>query len=162
MNSKQKGNSFERKISNLLSDRFQEATGLEKAFRRNADSGSFFGRTNQSRIETHGTEHAQFGDIIAPDNFRFTVECKHYKEPPSLNAIIKQDWKQLDEWLEQAQQDGKNAGKDWMVIIKYNRIDEFVVLPETYDVFQPVIYYKGCVFVPLKEFLKGEDSFFFS
>ena len=134
---------------------------MASSFRRNADSGSFYGRTNQVRIETHGTEHAQFGDIIAPNDFRFSIECKHYKAPPSFNAIIQQDWKQLDEWLEQAQQDGKNANKDWMIIIKFNRIDEFVVLPSDYDTLSPVMIYKGNTIVPLKAFLKASDSLFF-
>ncbi len=43
VNGKQKGNGFERKIANILSERFKEHTGLEQAFRRNIDSGSFFG-----------------------------------------------------------------------------------------------------------------------
>jgi hypothetical protein len=66
VNSKNKGNAFERKIAKNLSERFEAHTGLTDAFRRNLDSGSFFGASNQSRIEKHGTEHANFGDILTP------------------------------------------------------------------------------------------------
>jgi len=79
VNGKQKGNSFERKIANLLSDRFKEHTGIESSFRRNPDSGSFFGGSNHSRTEKYDTEFAIFGDLICPKSFAYSVECKHYK-----------------------------------------------------------------------------------
>lgn len=160
VNSKSKGNAFERKIANLLSDRFAEYTGLKSSFRRAIDSGSFFGRGNQSRIETHGTEHANFGDIMAPNGFRYNIECKHYKSPPSFNAIIKQDWKQLDEWLAQAKQDSSNAGKDWLVIVKFNNIDEFAVVEGAHAM--AVMIYRGNSIIPLKTFLEQDDAVFFS
>lgn len=160
VNSKAKGNTFERKMANLLSDRFADHTGLKSSFRRNVDSGSFFGRSNQVRIETHGTEHACFGDLMTPASFRYTVECKHYKAPPSFNAILKQDWKQLDEWLGQAKQDGLNAGKDWLVIVKFNNIDEFVVVAGTHPL--AVMSYRGDSIIPLKSFLDQADSLFFA
>lgn len=159
MNSKNKGNTFERKIAKLLSTRFAEHTGLLESFRRNIDSGSFFGRSNQKRVETHGTENAQFGDIMTPGDFRFCVECKHYKAPPSLNAILKQDWKQLDEWIGQAKQDAENAGKDWLVVVKFNLIDEFVIVEGVHDLM--VMIYKGNSIIPLKAFLEQEDAKFF-
>ena len=46
VNGKQKGNRFERDIANMFSERFATYTGIEKAFRRNPDSGSFFGGSN--------------------------------------------------------------------------------------------------------------------
>lgn len=159
-NSKNKGNTFERKIANLFSGRFAERTGLSAAFRRNVDSGSFFGRSNQSRIDTHGTENAQFGDIMTPGDFRYCIECKHYKAPPSLNAIIKQDWKQLDEWIGQAKQDGANAGKEWLVIVKFNNIDEFVVVGGNHPL--AVINYRGDSLIPMKAFLDQGDEVFFT
>ena len=81
VNSKQKGNTFERKIANYLSERFQTYIGVEKAWKRNTDSGSFFGGKNQSRTEQYLTEHQQFGDIISPESFKYVIECKHYKTP---------------------------------------------------------------------------------
>lgn len=160
MNSKNKGNSFERKIAKELSGRFEALTGLTDAFRRNIDSGSFFGASNQKRIDSHGTENAQFGDIITPSTFRFCVECKHYKTPPSMKALVKQEWKTFDDWIGQAQQDAANAGKDWLLIVKFNNVDEFVLLDGNSDV-EPVFFYKGSKAVALETLLEKADDFFF-
>lgn len=162
MNSKDKGNSFERKMANLLSERFKEATGLEQAFRRNIDSGSFFGGSNQRRTQTHNVENAVFGDINCPSNFKFTLECKHYKEAPSFKAIMKQDVKAWDLWISQAQQDAKNAGKSMALIIKYNGVDEIVILEKLPESLSSVILYKSYYVVQLVDFLGLDDSSFFS
>lgn len=162
MNSKDKGNTFERKISNLLSVRFRSATGLDQAFRRNIDSGSFFGGSNQRRTVTHNTENATFGDINCPSNFKYAVECKHYKEAPSFKSIMKQDVKAWDLWIEQAQQDAKNSNKLMMLIIKYNNVDEIVILDVLPEGLTAAILYKGNHVIPLEEFLNLADSVFFN
>lgn len=162
VNSKNKGNSYERKIAKALSERFEAHTGLTSAFRRNADSGSFFGATNQKRIVDHGTEHANFGDILVPSDFKFEVECKHYKTPPSFGSIIKGEYKLFDTWIDQAKQDAENAGKSWMVIAKFNNVDEFVIMePNSAPQDKLVMRYKGNDIVPLKGLLDEPDTFFF-
>jgi hypothetical protein len=161
INSKNKGNTFERKIANLLSKRFEEKTGLKSAYKRNADSGSYFGGKNQQRIETHGTENANFGDIICPKSFAYSIECKHYKQAPSMSNIMQQNCKDWDLWIGQAEQDSKNSGKKMSIIIKYNNVEEIVILSEQV----PLVYnmpYKHCFVVLLKDYLKQDDSVFFS
>lgn len=128
VNGKQKGNGFERKIANTLSERFKEHTGLDQSFRRNIDSGSFFGGKNQQRTQTHDLSKASFGDIVTPEGFKFSVECKFYKTPPSFNSLLKQDIKQWDGWLEQATQDCKNSNQEMVLIIKYNNVEEIVLV----------------------------------
>ena len=86
-NGKNKGSSFERKIANLLSDRFESKLGIKNGFRRNPDSGSFFGGSNKQRTQSYSLDYALFGDLICPRNFRFSIECKHYKTPPTLKAL---------------------------------------------------------------------------
>lgn len=162
MNSKDKGNSFERKIANLLSVRFRTATGLDQAFRRNIDSGSFFGGSNQRRTVTHNTENAVFGDINCPNNFKYAVECKHYKEAPSFKSIMKQDVKAWDLWIGQAQQDAKNSNKLMLLIIKYNNVDEIVILDALPEGVHSAINYKGNFVVPLEEVLALKDNVFFN
>lgn len=163
VNGKNKGNTFERKIANLLSNRFAEHTGLESAFRRNPDSGSFFGGQNQSRTETYDTEYAVFGDLICPRTFDFSIECKNYKTPPSFSSIIKQDCKQIDQWINQASQDALNAKKRMALIIKYNNVSEIVVLPELFGTLKPIINYKEYYIVSLDDFLdQTNDNFFTS
>lgn len=157
-NSKNKGNSFERKIAKLLSERFSEYTGLKSAFSRNPDSGSFFGGMNETRITTHGTEHARFGDIVCPSDFKFIIECKHYKNPPSLKSFLNQDIKDWDDWLEQAEQDAKNSNKNLLLVIKYNRVNEIILTSLDLSVTNK---YKGYSVMSLEDFLKNPDELFF-
>lgn len=160
VNSKNKGNTFERKISNLLSARFADHLGLESGFRRNIDSGSFFGASNQKRIETHLTEGACFGDIMTPESFKFAIECKHYKTAPSYAAMVKGEYKQLDEWIGQARQDAENASKAMLVIMKFNNVPECAVV-EGLDA-EAVMFYKGCSIIPLDKWLERPIEYFFA
>lgn len=161
VNSKNKGNTFERKVAKILSERFLDKTGLENAFRRNIDSGSFFGGKNKARVDTYDTDKATFGDLVTPNAFIFTVECKHYKTPPTFASMIKQENKQLDEWIDQAELDSESAGKDWIIIMKFNNVEEMVILKKPFGTLSSLINYKGNVIVRLKDFLAQEDSFFF-
>lgn len=160
MKPKAKGNSFERKIANLLSERFAAKTGIDKSFRRNADSGSFFGGSNVKRTEAYDTEKATFGDIITPSTFAFSIECKHYKSAPSFALLMKQDVKDWDKWIGQAGQDCISANKKMVIIIKYNAVEEFVILNESFGL-TPLLNYKQYTIVSLAEFLKLPDSVFF-
>lgn len=161
MNSKNKGNTFERKISKILSERFYARTGIENSFRRNIDSGSFFGGSNVRRASTYDTSKATFGDIVCPEGFQFNLECKHYKSPPSFATVLKQELAQWNTWLDQARQDSIQAGLQMLVIIKYNGVDEFVFvaqpIPDT-----PVLFtYKDVFAYSLKTFLSQDDNVFF-
>jgi hypothetical protein len=160
INGKSKGNTFERKIANKLSDRFKEVTGKDQSFRRNADSGSFFGGKNQQRAQTHDLEKATFGDIICPNEFNFSIECKHYKTAPSFKSIVEGKVTQWDAWLSQAEQDAVNSGKKVMLIIKYNNVDEAVfVMGEFAD--KTILKYKGYSLLSLDNLLSFEDNYFF-
>jgi len=162
VNGKQKGNGQERKIANLLSERFKVVTGLEQSFRRNPDSGSFWGATNQSRMSTHDTSKATYGDIICPNTFTYNIESKFYKDPPSFNLILKQEIKQWDQWLEQAKQDSINANKKMLLIIKYNKIEEFVILDQLPTNLVISFMYKNFYVTTLSNFLSLQDSEFFN
>ena len=161
VNGKQKGNSFERKIANLLSDRFKDHLGIEKGFRRNADSGSFFGGSNKSRVTQYDTEHAAFGDLICPDSFLFSVECKHYKTAPSFQSVVNKEVPQWDLWIKQVEQDSISAGKLPLLIIKYNNVPEFVFVKNKLGI-EEIIQYKGYYSYTLSEVLKLSDSVFFN
>ena len=160
MNSKNKGKTFERKIANLLSLRFETRTGIKKSFRRNADSGSFWGGKNQARLETHDTEKATLGDVTCPVDFIYNIECKHYKSAPLFKNLMLQECKEWDGWIAQAQQDAQNSGKRMLLIIKYNNVDEIVItespVPETYH-----MPYKQYFVASLRAFLAGKDDCYF-
>jgi hypothetical protein len=164
VNSKQKGNSFERTIANTLSSRFRSHTGIEQAFRRNADSGSFWGGKNKDRKLTHDVDHAQYGDIICPIDFKFTVECKNYKTPPAFNSVISQSVADWDKWIKQASQDAEECNKDYLIIIKYNRTEIFCILnnklKELVDNKQ-FGSYNSNVLISLENLLSLSDDFYF-
>ena len=157
MNSKNKGNSFERKIANAFSKKFELAFNKTQSFRRNPDSGSFFGGLNETRIATHHEASAHFGDIIAPPEFKFTIECKHYKDPPPLAAFLAQNITQWDKWIAQAEADATKAKREFLLIIKYNRVPELVV---TNSKAIAGIPYKGYTVVGLDTLLELPDSQF--
>lgn len=161
VNGKNKGNTYERKISKLLSERFEQHTGIKTAFFRNANSGAFFGGKNQYRTKTHDKDHQEFGDVICPKNFKFTIECKHYKTAPSWKQIITQNVKQWDTWIDQASTDSKNANKEFLLVIKYNNVDDFVISSMEFQGINKFGLYKSYNLYLLEEVLKlKEDSFF--
>ena len=162
VNGKNKGNTFERKVAKLLSDRFAEYLGIESGFRRNPDSGSYFGGSNVKRSETHSLDYAIFGDLICPRNFVYSVECKHYKTAPSLQSILAQEVKQWDDWLLQAQQDSDTSGKKLALIIKYNNVSEFVFLAEPITGITSIINYKQYFAYKLGTFLDNPTESFFT
>ena len=162
VNGKQKGNAFKRKIANMLSERFEDYTGIEKAFRRNPDSGSFFGGTNIDRKDIYDTEWAIYGDRICPRNFNFTIECKHYKKAPLLDRIIKQDVKDWDEWIGQAKQDAEACSKRFIIVLKYNNTEIFTITRRNeVDGRRPSIIYKDTEIHKFEDVLQSADSFFF-
>lgn len=155
INSKAKGNTFERKIANLLSERFEAHTGIKQSFRRNADSGSFMGGKNQSRMLTHDLSKATFGDLITPDNFKFTIECKAYKVPLSFKALVDQKCAFLDSWISQAEQDANNSGKLVLIIVKFNGIEPVAITKYWDNAFAT---YKGYYIQSLSDFIGLADS----
>jgi hypothetical protein len=162
VNGKQKGNSFERTIANLLSDRFREHTGIQQAFRRNPDSGSFFGGSNLARTEVYDTEWAIYGDLICPRNFKFAIECKHYKTAPILNAIITENVADWDKWIKQARQDAAASSKEMMLIVRYNRTETMAFINFGLVQEKPIITYKDTQIFLLDTILQQNNTFFFN
>lgn len=159
VNGKNKGNTFERKMANVLSDRFKDVLGIEKGFRRNPDSGSYFGGANVARTNQYDLDNACFGDIMCPKEFKFTIECKHYKTPPTFQSLVQGSVAQWDKWLSQAEQDSVSASKNFLLIIKYNNVDEIVFMKEKQPV-KEILTYKDYYAYKLKDILDFSDSFF--
>lgn len=161
-NGKQKGNSFERKIANRLSERFRDYLGVETGFRRNSDSGSYFGGSNKTRTETHNLDYATFGDLICPANFKYVIECKHYKSPPSWQAFLDGDIKQWNEWIAQNEQDSTSAGKIGALIIKYNNVPEMVFLEHLVPMMKLKFQYQKRYVYLFEDWLHSPNYDFFS
>jgi hypothetical protein len=161
VNGKAKGSNFERRVSNLLSKRFEKVTGKSNSFRRNQDSGSFFGKSNVSRTETHDLDYAVFGDLVVPRNFNYSIECKNYKKPPTFQSIMKQSVAEWDKWLKQAEQDATSSQKKMLLVIKYNNVDDFVLVHDQIgDNYQ--LKYKHYYVYSLEQFLGQADDIFFT
>lgn len=162
VNGKAKGNAFERRVANILSEKFAPYTGIEKSVRRNPDSGSFFGGQNIERKDVYDTEWAVYGDLMCPRNFNFSIECKNYKKPPTFTALLKQEIKEWDEWIAQARQDAAASEKQMLLIIKYNNTEIFTITePDTIEE-EPVFTYKNTHIHRLEQVLEQPDSFFFN
>lgn len=159
-NPKTKGSAFERKIASVLSDRFSSLTGIEKSFRRNADSGAYWGGSNSSRAVTHDMSNAVIGDIMTPANFNFTVECKHYRSPPTLAQIMGQKCTTLDRWIEQASRDAMTSGLHPVIIMKWDRVPEVVMVRDDQRG-RGVIHYREWSVMPLTDWLDHADEYFF-
>jgi len=160
VNGKNKGNTFERKIANQLSARFKEFLGIDTGFRRNSDSGSYFGGKNVFRVQKHDLDHAIFGDLMCPLNFKFSVECKHYKSAPSFQSIINKDVSQWDGWIKQVEQDSASAGKLPLLIIKYNNVPEFVFVKSKLEI-ADIFKYKDYYAYTLSNMLALDNKIFF-
>ena len=161
VNGKNKGSNYERKISNLLSNRFEKFTEKPKSFIRNSDSGAYYGGTNVSRVETHNTDFAVYGDLVCPRNFKFSIECKFYKTPPSWAGMVNHKVTQWDTWIAQSTQDSITANKEFCLIVKYNNVSDTVFLKKSlnnelfYSKYQNLFIYK------LDDWLTMPDEYFF-
>lgn len=155
MNSKRKGNSFERAIAKLFTARF----GIH--FKRTPSSGAFVGGSNREKNQdlVEGAKMALSGDVSAmgDDSFAFSVELKSYSDEPKFHQIIQGESKILDKWLEQAEGDAAFVGKAPLLVFKLSRKGEYAVfnqdLPDINLDGVSYISYKNKYIVELDNFL---------
>jgi len=131
VNGKAKGSGFENTIAKLLSEKFKP---LE--FRRSQSSGAILGGRNQIHLDKF-SDHAKalfIGDVVPTNEadvlrdegwqFRFTVECKFYKDVDTLSQLFKSP--QVTAWYEQARIDAsKIPDKLPLLIFKFNHTPVF-------------------------------------
>jgi len=166
INSKAKGDKFERKIAKLLSQRFNSFLNKEEAFIRNMGSGARFGGKNQNRARGIMDDKLDVGDIVVPTNFKFNIECKHYKESPKFKSIVESNIAMWNNWIEQATQDRLTSNKHaFIIVIKYNLVKEIVILDsilmEEFKDNILVIYKNTYPVILLEDFLLKEDKWYF-
>jgi hypothetical protein len=108
-NSKAKGSRFERKIATIFNDRFKT-----KEFSRTPGSGAF--------ATTHSLpEHLQiYGDLIAPKNFKYCIECKKGYNNLKINHLLDYS-SQLWKFIEQCEKDSEKCQKLPMVLFQQDR-----------------------------------------
>ena len=108
VNSRRKGNTFEREIAKLFNTRFDT-----NEFARTPGSGAF--------ATTHTLpKYLQiYGDLITPKDFAFVIECKTGYDITFESIFNRKS--DLFKFIDQASRDGEKAEKDWMLIYKKSR-----------------------------------------
>jgi len=109
VNSRNKGNTFERKIAKMLNERF----GV-KEFNRSPGSGAY--------ATTHNLpEHLKIhGDLITPKDFKFCIECKKGYNKENIYSLL--DYSS-DFWgfIEQCEKDSEKSYKVPLVLYQQDR-----------------------------------------
>lgn len=119
--SKAKGNSFERRVADFLTNLYGEK------FIRAPGSGAYVGGKNAARKQfLHEGQIRNFkGDIVPGQSFpRFNAECKSYKEFAWHQMFTGN--KVLDDWLDQLMS-VSDPGDFNVLFMKFNRRGEYVV-----------------------------------
>ena len=116
INSKGKGNRAELELAKLLTRKF----GAPFA-RVGVSSGA---RPKQVKLDGQATETFT-GDLIVPEGFRFSVECKAVNKDVDLLA----ESALLDKFLHQAATDAESIGKIPLLCWKRNRKGWIVAVP---------------------------------
>jgi len=117
INSRTKGNTFERQVAKILNDRFNTTE-----FSRTPGSGAF--------ATTHQLpDHLKiYGDLITPINFKYCIECKKGYNKENLYSLYNYSsdfWKFID----QCQKDSDKCGRLPMVIFKQDRHPILAIVP---------------------------------
>ena len=121
---KSKGNDFERHVATRLTEIYGQP------FVRTVGSGARLGGKNKNRDILYSERYR--GDIECPLGFDLIIECKHYADI-SWPQIIKQDCKQLDDWIEQAKSDAQiseHKSLNWWLIFRITRQGTYICRPE--------------------------------
>tara|TARA_R110002167_G_scaffold9579_17_gene44356 strand:- start:3924 stop:4430 length:507 start_codon:yes stop_codon:yes gene_type:complete len=125
---KQKGNAFERVISDHLTAIFN------LKFFRTPGSGAYVGGKNFHRVNelTNSQQLLLEGDIVVPEELDYLkFECKSFKKF-SFSSLLESN-SLIDSWIDQA----RSEHKLWFLVFKINNRGTFIVYEEDlYDIFE--------------------------
>jgi hypothetical protein len=122
---KPKGSTWERMVAQKLTDR----TGLE--FRRVPGSGAWMGGQNREKNINvlSGAQEALSGDIMGPDGWPFSIECKNTAAFPRFHLMLENQDVQIDGFLLEAMTDAYHVKKIPLLALKRTRRGEFMMIP---------------------------------
>lgn len=125
--SKTKGNKFENDVVKALNEAYNTTE-----FSRTPNSGAMMGRTNWGKNQglAEGVKRTLGSDLIVPDDFKFSIECKHYGDAPNYSQIIKGPDSKLDHWLAECTFDADNLDLHPLLVFKTNRKGTYFALPD--------------------------------
>ena len=116
INSRTKGNSFERKISKILNEHFEV-----DEFSRTPGSGAF---ATTHKLPEYLKIH---GDIITPNKFKYCIECKKGYNKENLYSLYN-DRSDFRNFLKQSEEDAEKAKKSPMLIYQQDSQPVLVVV----------------------------------
>lgn len=126
INGKNKGNSFEREVSNEFTIRFNDH------FQRVPQSGAICGGFNRTKVVNlrQDAQSILSADIICPEWFCFSLECKNYGEKtgPKMYSILEGHERVLDKWLCQSKGDAEFSKKQFLVLFKITRKSTYICI----------------------------------
>ncbi len=130
----EKGKRFERDIKEMLNKAYNT-----EEFTRTPGSGALMGQSNFRKnlgLED-STKRVLGSDMICPDWFRFSIECKNYNDSPNYAAIIKTSDTKLDYWLAETLFDSINLKQTPMLFFRTTRKGTHVAFPRQFFDIQP-------------------------
>lgn len=162
VNSKGKGNGFENKISKIFAEAF-----APMKFARTPGSGARVGGQNFGVFGSMFSQESLnmfVGDVVPINeqdcerNFRFTVECKAYKDPDKLEALFGAS--NIYKWMEEVLVDCVKVKKEGIVVFKWNNTPIYTAV--TKDVELPadikrIVLTNGIQVAHLDDLLKYAD-----
>ena len=156
INAKKKGNRGELELVKILCERFGEGK-----FKRCPSSGAYVGGANRSSSEnlTEAQKQAFASDIIAPENFRFSIEHKFYKNPFTVFDLENKS-SDINSWFGQVSGDAAFAKKEPLLIVKYNGKKRIAFSRNLVDK-DYILETKGWYCYWLEDLITLEDKFWF-
>lgn len=156
-----KGKSNEREIVKKLNTRFSDILSLNEdwgLFSRTVGSGNRFYQVSLS----NNAKQVFSSDICAPPSFKFTIESKAGYNTIDLCSVFDSGCHQIDDFLQQAEKDGKKSNKQPMVLWKKDRRPRLAFLKLENNIeFKFNMKYEDWTIVSFDELLKLPDTFFF-
>lgn len=156
LNSKDKGKRGERDLCKVFSERFPNRKGFSRVIGSGAHGHGF--------MLTEQAKEVYTGDVVCPDGFRFSVECKYGYDHIDLCTLFEGGNKDIDKFLDQASKDAARVGKLPMLCWKKPR-GGWLAFTKDVDsllVFNTFMQYKIWTVVSLAEMLERlTDEFFF-
>lgn len=150
VNSRTKGNSFERKICTILNKRFNT-----DYFNRSPGSGAY------ATTKVLPKEYQIHGDLITPVNFRFSVECKKGYKNINIDSLLNKK-SELWKFIDQAINDSKKSNKLPLIVYQQDRRDILILAQEGVFVkTKKRISFLGWEIHTLTDALSFEDSQWF-
>jgi len=150
INSRSKGNSYEREVCKLLNERFET-----NEFSRTPGSGAF--------ATTHNLpEHLKiYGDVITPIKFKYCIECKKGYNKEDILSLINYS-SDLWKFLEQTEKEAKKAKKEPLLVFRQDRKKAIAIARKgCFPVTKPVLRLEDYIVYLFDDILKLKNEYWF-